>query len=125
MIKSEKDLLEQIDMFCNEPDELRTPIRESEAFYKKDISDEIFNVSNIQINGKFGMDQDLDHTSFTDNMELNEIYQYLNSDDHKILTNKISKMSDIVQEDDQILDYFASSIEKCHSNEDLIKYLEA
>jgi hypothetical protein len=41
------------------------------------------------------------------------------------LTNKIRKISDIVHEDDQILDYFSSSIEKCHSNEELIKYLEA
>lgn len=125
MQKSDKDLLDQIDQICNQTDdevkkEEDPIISDSQTHPTKDLTDEILNISNIQINGKLMTNgcTDAEQTSLFDNIELNEIYQYLNSEDHKHLTTYINKLSEIILEDDQILDYFASTLNTVDCNEE-------
>ena len=60
-----------------------------------------------------------------DNLDTNDIVQFLNSDDHKLLNQQLSTMKKIIEEDEQVLDYFTSVCGDCTSTESLMQYFEA
>ena len=135
-MRSDKDLLDEIDMICIEQSEEDKQTLEKNQdldvtnFNVKDMNDEFFNVSNIQFsniqfNGKNSDNCVEDIYSLHENIELNEIYQYLNCGDHKELYDQIQYMSDIINEDDQLLEFFSKSVSDCKTTNELVSYFDA
>lgn len=132
-MKSDQDLLYEIDMICKDSDdedklkEIGKPKPQNNFGLNVkpfEVNEELFNVSNIQVNGK-AIETCEENFSLHENVELNEIYQYLNSSDHKDILSQITNMGNLIKEDEQVLDFFSTSIQKCATNKEMIQYFEA
>ena len=119
MIKSDTDLLQEINSICQEEQE---PVRQAhpEAVPADHPNEDIFNVSNILLSKH--SESDLNPT---DGAEINNLINQFTKVEIRLMEEILDNMKCIVKEDEQILEYFMTKVPKCQSVDEVTRFLEA